>query len=355
MQVEMSEQITSITPDSSVDSTVATSRDAKTASTSLPIVAATPAPYTRAGRHGKILLAAVQVAIILLGACAVTWILRRVVGDDLPQTNWLLTALLAGAALAAGCWGAFTRWYHFMQPIRKLQLMIPQVRSGRCPIEELSTIEGGLAPLIPQIQQLMRDLRLERTRIAALEHETRLRVMTRTESLERKIGSLQQQATRDGLTTLYNRRSLDQQLPALIEQCRQQADDLSVLMIDVDYFKTLNDTLGHAAGDQLLKQIAQLIRSTIRADDSAYRCGGDEFVVVLPGATFEVAASLADRLRSLVDGLAKTLKVSRAPRLSIGVASLISSNVASAPELLALADKALYEVKSARPGSSRVA
>ncbi len=261
--------------------------------------------------------------------------------------------LLAGASLAAGCWGAFARFRDYTVPLQRLQHLLPLVRDGQRPIEELSTIDRGLAPLMPQIQQLVRDLRQQRLENAELQNEIRQRVLTRTDALERKIGSLQQQATRDALTGLNNRRQLDHQLPALIEQCKLQYIDLAVLMIDVDYFKVLNDTLGHAAGDELLRQIAQLMRSSIRATDTAYRCGGDEFVVVLPGASIEVSTQLATRLRSLVDSLGRTLKVTRPPRLSIGIATLHQTNCYDAAELLAHADRALYDVKAARPVPSR--
>ncbi len=297
----------------------------------------------------------IQSIAILFGAAGFAWFLRQILGDDLRQTHWMLMVLLAAVSLAAGCWGAVSRWRDYTVPMRNLQALLPRVRIGECPIDELNTIDRGLAPLVPLIQELIRDLRLERTRNAELQEEIRQRVLTRTDALERKIGSLQQQATRDALTGLNNRRQLDQQLPVLMDQCKDRYADLTVLMIDVDYFKTLNDTLGHAAGDQLLRQIAQLIRSSIRASDSAYRCGGDEFVVVLPGASTDIGKRLADRLRSLVDSLGKTLKVPRAPRLSIGLASIFESNPSDAAALLALADKALYDIKAARGGSSRVA
>ena len=128
-------------------------------------------------------------------------------------------------------------------------------------------------------------------------------------------------------------------------------------MIDIDYFKTLNDTLGHAAGDELLRDIGQIIRSTIRENDAAFRCGGDEFVVVLPGCTEESAQSMAERLNSLVKALTRPLRLAQQPKLSIGLSTLNSIREPSAAGLLEEADKRLYEVKSARSelGGSRLA
>jgi diguanylate cyclase (GGDEF)-like protein len=295
-----------------------------------------------------------QVAVILVGAAAFGSLLVLLIGRRHTATSGMLMVLLGAVSLASGCWGAVRRWRDYASPLHQLARLLPQVRVNAVPIEELSTIKGGLEPVIPLIQDLLRDLRRERVQNSILQEEIRQRVMTRTESLERTIGSLKAQATRDVLTGLSNRRALDTQLPALFKQCKLNGSDLIVLMVDVDYFKTLNDTLGHAAGDDLLRQIGQLIRSSVRQTDYAFRCGGDEFVIVLPGATPAVGRHLADRLRSLVDALAKTLHVPRPPRLSIGLASMNLSNAATETDLLAEADKVLYSIKAAR-GSSRAA
>ena len=99
----------------------------------------------------------------------------------------------------------------------------------------------------------------------------------------------------------------------------------------------------------LLKAIGQLIRSTIRGEDVGFRCGGDEFVVLLPGSTAESGQALADRLVSLVDALGKTIKlVAKPPRLAVGLATLLGDGANTPQALLASADRALYEVKRAR-------
>ncbi len=316
-------------------------------------IAAPPVP--KPTRAHKVLVIGVQIVAILIGSAALGWALHTYFRTDRGQTNWLLTAMMAVASLMAGCWSTYRRWCDYTLPMRSLREMLPEARLGAIPIEELSNIKGQIAPIVPLIQQLLRDIRQERMMISRLEDETRQRVLSRTDALERKIGSLRQQATRDGLTGLGNRRHLDEALPQSIELCVSTYSDLSVLMIDVDYFKILNDTLGHAAGDELLREIAQLIRSTIRETDTAFRCGGDEFVVVLPNTAADVAQQLGDRLRSLVDSLCKPLKVSNRPRLSIGVSSIGQAGVKTAHDLLVAADKALYHVKSARPKPSRVA
>lgn len=165
------------------------------------------------------------------------------------------------------------------------------------------------------------------------------------------MGSLRQQAIRDPLTGLCNRRELDQQLPAMIESCMKDGVDLAVLMIDVDYFKHLNDALGHAAGDELLKDIGRIIRSSIREKDAAFRCGGDEFVIVLPNCAQQPARAMADRLESLVAGLTRTFKLPQQARLSIGLCCISEIDEPTPQSLLREADRRLYEIKNARSRS----
>src|SRR5690606_14641280 len=133
-------------------------------------------------------------------------------------------------------------------------------------------------PVAALLAEILHDLRQQKTAVAELHAETRQRVAQRTDALERQLGSLRQQASRDKLTGLYNRRMLDQCLNQLVDECRAGRRALCLLMMDADYFKQLNDTLGHAAGDDLLRSIGQIIRSALREQDLAFRYGGDEFI-----------------------------------------------------------------------------
>ncbi len=289
-----------------------------------------------------------QALTILLTATAFAWMLRLLIARDPIRGAWTLQVMLAVGALLASCWGTVDRRRFWFSPIKQLKALVPQARRGQIPIDELSQVSGGIAPLIPMIQGLLRDLRQQKAAIAKLEAEIRQRVAKRTDALERTIDSLRHQATRDALTGLFNRRFLDQYLPQATQRCQQDRIELCLLMIDVDNFKPLNDTLGHAAGDELLKAIGQLIRSAVRGDDVAFRCGGDEFVVLLPGCSVEAGKSLAGRLTSLVDALVKTLRVAKPPRLSIGLSNLTSLQTPTAENLLAEADRDLYAIKAIR-------
>ena len=101
-------------------------------------------------------------------------------------------------------------------PVRRLSRMLPEIRRGELPIESLSEIDGGLKELSSQVRDLLHELRSQKSQLAALEAETSQRVASRTDALERKLGSLRHQATRDPLTGLFNRRMLDQFLPEQI-------------------------------------------------------------------------------------------------------------------------------------------
>src|SRR5204863_5812817 len=136
------------------------------------------------------------------------WLGWLVISHNPTRIEWSMQGMLAGAALLAGTWSGYCRWREWSRPRARLQELLPLVRSGVMPIEELSDVGGGMGPLVPMIQELMRDLRQQRGELARLNDEIRQRVAHRTDALERMVGSLRQQATKDPLTGLYNRRIL---------------------------------------------------------------------------------------------------------------------------------------------------
>ncbi len=243
---------------------------------------------------------------------------------------------------------------HFLQQwkfqVHRMKQTLEQTHAGELPIEQFGPKFGGLTPLKPVLQEMMRDYRRLRSEIARLNLEMGQRVAQRTDALERMVGKLNAQATRDVLTGLYNRRMLDQCLEELVQQCVRDGVPLCLMMIDVDDFKMQNDTLGHAAGDTLLRAVGQLIRSSVRERDLAFRCGGDEFVVVLPQASKTEGEALARRLGELIDALAKPLAVPRRPRLSFGIGAIadLTLGTIDSKELMKEADRRLYAVKYAR-------
>jgi diguanylate cyclase (GGDEF)-like protein len=292
-----------------------------------------------------------NVVIYALPAAGAAWLVRAGLDRAEHSSICSFAIFIAAAAAFIGIWSIFHIRRTWVRPTRQLLDAIEHARHKETPIDALSCITGGIEPLVPIVQELLGELKHNRAELARLEHEMRQRLAVRTDALERKIGTLQVQATRDPLTGLNNRRALEHELPRIVEQCKSGGHSACVLMIDIDHFKQLNDTHGHAAGDQLLKEIGQIMRSTIRQEDQAYRCGGDEFVIVLQHANITAGQTMAERLASLVDALARPLRVAAAPRLSIGACALGELVDPTAQSLLAMADKRLYAIKAARKQS----
>ncbi|MBY5695203.1 PleD family two-component system response regulator [Rhizobium leguminosarum] len=161
-------------------------------------------------------------------------------------------------------------------------------------------------------------------------------------------------AVTDPLTGLYNRRYLDSHLNVLFNRSMARGRPLSVLITDIDRFKHVNDTYGHDGGDEVLREFSSRVRSTIRGADLACRYGGEEFVVVMPDTSPEIAAAVAERLRAAIENAPFMLKHSGEAlniTASFGIASRIAS-VLTPDQLMKQADLALYEAKNT--GRNRV-
>jgi diguanylate cyclase (GGDEF)-like protein len=175
-------------------------------------------------------------------------------------------------------------------------------------------------------------------------------LLAQANSLATQASQLEAIALQDELTGLGNRRLLDAKFPDIINTARATHAPLAVVMIDLDFFKRINDTLGHAMGDRVLVQVADLLRMHTRPCDLLVRTGGEEFVLVLPGISAEVAMAVCERLRL---GVSQFHWDALSPNLSLTV----SVGIACAPEydmntLLERADFAMYRAK--RAGRNRV-
>jgi diguanylate cyclase (GGDEF)-like protein len=162
-----------------------------------------------------------------------------------------------------------------------------------------------------------------------------------------------EQANHDGLTGLLNKRSFLQQLPPLIFQADRQARPLALFLFDIDHFKNYNDTNGHPAGDELLRELARLLKQNVRPGDWCCRYGGEEFIVAMPDTDGPAAMLAAERIRKAIEGH-EFEHQARQPNgnltISGGLAVLPSDGV-SIEELTSHADQALYESK--RRGRNR--
>lgn len=153
-------------------------------------------------------------------------------------------------------------------------------------------------------------------------------------------------ATRDELTGLINRREFFTLASHEEERAKREGHVVSVMMLDADYFKKINDTYGHAAGDNVLRDLAENCRKIFRKTDVVGRYGGEEFAVMLPGAEVKMAKIIAERIRSSIE--ASTVKTDSDEinyTVSIGIASATGKNV-KIEELLDRADRALYIAKA---------
>lgn len=169
----------------------------------------------------------------------------------------------------------------------------------------------------------------------------------------RAFGDLREDALRDPLTRLHNRRAFDERLEYETHRYRRDDQPLALLVLDLDHFKNVNDTLGHEAGDAVLETVATILRSTTREVDTAARFGGEEFVVLLPRTDLETAVEIAERIRTRVESTPTQWHEHTIPvTISIGVAAAPDST--PDPErLLEAADAALYAAKHA--GRNRTA
>jgi diguanylate cyclase (GGDEF)-like protein len=165
--------------------------------------------------------------------------------------------------------------------------------------------------------------------------------------LEHKNAQLEQMAATDALTGVYNRRHFNRVLDQLFAEAQRYDKDLACVMIDLDGYKQLNDSMGHQVGDQLLVMAGKVISANMRRMDVAARYGGDEFVLLLPQASTDEASGAAQRIREeFFAASAGLLKRKDGVTMSIGVASLKSSGgTINAEQLVAHADAALYQSK----------
>ena len=211
---------------------------------------------------------------------------------------------------------------------------------------------GVTTPVIMLTSETSGDVDTQALNAGALDYLVKFEISPR--GLERSIRyalrlhetltELRRLATRDMLTTLFNRREGVRLLEREVERARQYARPVSVLLIDIDNFKAVNDTKGHAGGDHMLSVVAHKIRFAVREVDSVVRWGGDEFAVWLPETDAVGARASAEHILTAVRETGCTV--------SIGVAQWNASR-ADAADLLAAADRALYEAKEA--GRDRVA
>lgn len=176
----------------------------------------------------------------------------------------------------------------------------------------------------------------------ALRIKRMLREATFRKERDKLLEDMKQLAITDGLTGLFNSRQFFYQIKQEISRFQRYARDLSLLMLDIDFFKNYNDTWGHLEGDKVLMSMGMIISSCLRSMDSAYRYGGEEFAVLLPETELQEACLVGNRIRDNVQKAIFTPEngVQTSVTVSIGAAQLINGEDFSS--FLKRADKALY-------------
>jgi len=157
----------------------------------------------------------------------------------------------------------------------------------------------------------------------------------------------------DSLTNLYNRRTVNQHLERLLEMSTE-SDRISILLLDLDYFKQINDLHGHMVGDDVLREVGHLLQSTMRKNDLAGRFGGEEFIVVLYRSAHEIGVSVAERIRQRIAEISVQTRSGQVVQVttSVGVSTFSPFGMTNIDQILSQADQALYKAKDT--GRNRV-
>jgi len=219
--------------------------------------------------------------------------------------------------------------------------------------------------VLTQLNTKERDLRLAQEQLLQAETEAKaeleFQVRQRTRDLSRLLQdvesenrSLAELSVNDGLTKLRNRRYFDDIYAQSWQDAEEAGLPISLLLLDVDHFKQVNDQYGHLVGDECLVQVASALRHSVHhPEDVVCRYGGEEFVVILPDTCSDNAMLVAERVRRFIEGMDIALeqKVIRIT-VSVGVASLYPTSDDTPQDLLARCDEALYTAK--REGRNRV-
>lgn len=254
----------------------------------------------------------------------------------LPGTAWSAAAFLAGLGLGG----------------------LATAATGQLALTPDTSLPVSVAALVALTLYLlafahstwMRAILLSETRTALRHTETELRAqLQENQALQER---LRQQANRDSLTGLYNRHFLEDNFARELARCDRDGNTLSVLLIDLDRFKEINDTWGHPAGDGVLVQVARLLLDNARATDIVCRYGGEEFLLVLPNTPLAAAQHKAEELRRRFESTEVAFGAQHIPvRISVGVATY-PDHAGNVAELLARGDSALYRAKHS--GRNRV-
>ena len=284
------------------------------------------------------------VAGVRWGTVTASYSLDRMLAEvDDQRRRWLVASGLVAAAVMALVSGILTGMV--VRPLRMLRAAAGRMGEGQLDARVPPLGKSELGDLGVTFNQMAAALQAERQNLEST-------VSERTAELQAANERLLRLAVRDGLTGLYNHRRFQEALVEEIARCTRSDSKMSLLMIDVDHFKRLNDTMGHPAGDDVLRAIADHLTSALRTIDLCARYGGEEFAVILPGANPAEARVVAERIRATIESTMNDVPGRPSVTISVGLASWPGDG-ATGEALLGSADRALYAAKGA--GRNRVA
>jgi diguanylate cyclase (GGDEF)-like protein len=234
------------------------------------------------------------------------------------------------------------------QQLLKLIRQSPETRINSLPVIVMTTAEDSAEKHLAFLNGANDFLNKP---VDSLELQARVNVHHRfariIRELEESKKALAEQATTDSLTKLKNRRSFYSQAEQNLIACRRYGKDMSLLLLDIDHFKKVNDTFGHHAGDEVLVKVAGLLVLMMRGVDTVARFGGEEFAVLLPETNRLGAAVLGERIRAAIEREQINVDGQIIPvTVSIGITTLAAGDVESIDQLLNIADQRLYLAKN---------
>jgi len=242
-------------------------------------------------------------------------------------------------------------------PARSSEFRLARLGPGEC-FGEMAILNDMPRSATVRTTGVVEVLQLERQDFEQVVRETPTIAMALLDVLSRRIrnaddqlGGLSEQAMRDSLTGLLNRRAFQERLNEEADRTRRYGDPFSLVLIDLDKFKNINDTLGHDAGDAVLSWVGRVLVEHTRQADSAYRVGGEEFAILCPSSEGEVARAAAERLVSVIAQATPPLDVDLQVTMSAGYASCPTEG-RTPDNIFQAADRALLRAKA--DGRNRV-
>jgi len=265
---------------------------------------------------------------------------------------WSFFAALLAIGITGIILGGYLLSRNMLTPLKILSRHIRNVAENGDDAELQIDRDDEIGQLAEAFRQMQGGLKEWRSRATHLEYTMDRRVNAETRRIQSQLKNIERKAWTDPLTGLGNRRLFDDKFQDIYDAQLKTKKDLAVVMIDIDNFKQLNDTLGHQAGDELLHFTGELLRQGLRENDLAIRLGGDEFMLILPSSSSLDASAVAQRTIRLFGQRAQLLECNPKPSMSAGIACISLMNNYTAGELIRRADEALYRAK--RSGKGRV-